>query len=42
LHVECPKWDIEMEGYPSLDGKLIVGKYLAYEKAVGGFIMTKD
>ena len=42
LRVECPKWVIEMEGYPSLDGKLIVGKYLAYKGAIGGFIMTKD
>jgi hypothetical protein len=31
-----------MEGYPLLDGKLIVGKYLAYGNAVGGFVMTKE
>ena len=42
LRVACPKWGIEMEGYPSLDGKLIVGKYLAYGNAVGGFTMTKE
>jgi hypothetical protein len=41
LRIACPKWDIEMEGYASLDGKLIVGKYLAYGNAVGGFTMTK-
>ena len=42
LRIACPKWGIEMEGYPSLDGKLIVGKYLAYGNAVGGFTMTKE
>jgi hypothetical protein len=42
LRIICPKWGIEMEGYPSLDGKLIVGKYLAYGNAVGGFTMTKE
>ena len=41
LRIACPKWGIEMEGYASLDGKLIVGKYLAYGNAVGGFTMTK-
>lgn len=41
LHIACPKWGIDMEGYASLDGKLIVGKYLAYGNAVGGFTMTK-
>jgi hypothetical protein len=41
LHIACPKWGIEMEGYASLDGKLIVGKYLAYGNAVGGFTRTK-
>ena len=42
LRIACPKWGIEMEGYASLDGKLIVGKYLAYGNAVGGFTMTKE
>ena len=42
LKITCPKWGIEMEGYASLDGKLIVGKYLAYGNAVGGFTMTKE
>jgi hypothetical protein len=41
LRIACPKWGIEMEGYASLDGKLIVGKYLAYGNADGGFTMTK-
>ncbi len=41
LRIACPKWGIEMEGYASLDGKLIVGKYVAYGNAVGGFTMTK-
>ncbi len=41
LKITCPKWGIEMEGYASRDGKLIVGKYLAYGNAVGGFTMTK-
>jgi len=41
LRIACPKWGIEMEGYASLDGKLIVGKYLAYGNAVGGLTMTK-
>jgi hypothetical protein len=41
LHIACPKWGIDMEGYASLDGKLIVGKYLAYGNAIGGFAMTK-
>ena len=42
LRIVCKEWGIEMEGYPSLDGKLIVGKYLAYGNAVGGFVMTKE
>jgi hypothetical protein len=42
LKITCPKWGIEMEGYASLDGKLIVGKYLAYGNAAGGFTMTKE
>ena len=42
LRIACPKWGIEMEGYASLDGKFIVGKYLAYGNAVGGFVMTKE
>jgi hypothetical protein len=41
LQVKCPKWDIQMEGFPTLDGKIIVGEYLAYGRAVGGFIMSK-
>ena len=41
LRIACPKWNIEMEGYASLDGKLVVGKYVAYGNAVGGFTMTK-
>jgi len=41
LRIACPKWGIEMEGYASLDGKLIVGKYVAYGNAAGGFTMTK-
>jgi len=41
LRIACPKWGIEMEGYASLDGKLIVGKYVAYGNAVGGFTLTK-
>jgi hypothetical protein len=42
LRIACPKWGIEMEGYASLDGKLIVGNYLAYGNAAGGFTMTKE
>ena len=42
LQVKCPKWDIQMEGFPTLDGKTIVGEYLAYGKAAGGFIMTRE
>lgn len=42
LEVKCPKWDIQMEGFSTLDGKTIVGEYLAYGKAVGGFIMSKE
>jgi len=41
LQIQCPKWDINMEGFPTLDGSTVVGNYLAYGKAVGGFIMTK-
>jgi hypothetical protein len=41
LRIVCLKWNIEMEGYASLDGKLIVGKYVAYGNAVGGFTMIK-
>lgn len=39
--VKCPKWDIQMEGFSTLDGRTIVGEYFAYGKAAGGFIMSK-
>lgn len=42
FQVKCPQWNIQMEGFPTLDGKTIVGEYLAYGKAVGGFIMSKE
>jgi hypothetical protein len=42
LRIDCPKWSITMEGFPSLDGKTIVGKYMAYVTSTGGFIMTKN
>lgn len=42
LVILCPKWDIQLDGFPTLDGKMIVGKYLAYGSATGGFIMTKE
>ncbi len=42
FQIKCPKWEIQMEGFPSLDGKIIVGEYLAYGRAVGGFIMSKE
>ncbi len=42
FQVTCPKWEIQMEGFSTLDGKTIVGEYLAYGRAVGGFIMSKE
>jgi len=41
LRIDCPKWDIKMEGLPSLDGKTIEGKYMAYGTSTGGFVMIK-
>ncbi len=42
LQIVCPKWNIQMEGFSSLDRKLIVGNYLAYGDFVGGFIINKE
>ncbi len=41
LHVDCPKWDISMEGVPSLDGNTIEGTYFAYGKSRGSFVITR-
>lgn len=41
LIVDCPKWDIMMEGALSPDGKTVEGAYLAYGTARGSFVMTK-
>jgi hypothetical protein len=41
LRIDCPKWDINMEGLPSLDAKTIEGSYIAYGTSKGAFVMTK-
>lgn len=41
LRISCPKWDIQMDGYLSRDGKIVVGTYLAYGDSRGGFLMSR-
>jgi hypothetical protein len=42
LQIVCQEWKIRMEGFSSLDRKLIVGSYLAYGNSVGGFMMNRE
>ncbi len=44
LTITCSKWNIKTEGFNTLDGNMIVGRYLAYgnPKDIGGFIMTRQ
>ncbi|MFZ1982649.1 MAG: hypothetical protein WAU61_15205 [Smithella sp.] len=42
LSIKCPAWGIQMDGIPSLDGKTIEGKYVAYGTSAGKFIMAKN
>lgn len=41
LNIDCPKWDISMEGTVSGDGNTIEGTYRAYGTSQGGFLMTR-
>jgi hypothetical protein len=40
LMVECPKWEIRMEG-TAASGTMVRGSYRAYGQVHGGFTMTK-
>lgn len=42
LHIDCPKWDISMEGTASSDGNIIEGTYSAYGTSKGGFEMKRN
>jgi len=41
LRVDCPQWDIVMDGVPSSDGNTIKGIYIAYGTSKGDFEMTR-
>jgi hypothetical protein len=41
FQIVCPKWDMEMQGAASNDGRTIDGNYPAYADGVGKFAMTK-
>jgi hypothetical protein len=42
LQISCPKWAIKMDGFASVDGKIVAGHYTAYGNSVGGFLMSRE
>ncbi len=41
LHVNCPGWDIDMEGTLAADGQTVAGTYLAYGNSKGQFSLSR-